>query len=118
MAIIHLNKTAFVARVWDFENNPNEWKFLGDKPVLIDFFADWCGPCRMLAPVLEELSEQYKGKVDIYKVNVDEEDQLASVFQITSIPALLFCPKSGRPQLYAGFRSKEDLSKMIEKSLL
>ena len=118
MAVIHINKEAFLKRVWDFEKNPKEWKFLGDKPALVDFFATWCGPCRMLSPVLEELSEAYAGKIDIYKVDVDEEEALAAAFGVSSIPTLLFCPKNGQPQMTQGFRSSEDLSKIIDSFLL
>lgn len=118
MAIIHIDKAAFLTRVWDFEKSPKSWQFLGDKPVLIDFFATWCGPCKMLSPILEELSQQYEGKVDIYKVDVDEEDELAAAFGISNIPTLLFCPKEGQPQMVKGLRSKEELGEMIEKTLL
>ena len=118
MAAIHINKEAFVKRVWDFVNSPGEWKFIGEKPAIIDFYATWCGPCRMISPILEELSEEYKGKIDIYKVDTDEESELASVFGITSIPTLFFCPKEGKPMMIRGARPKEDLKELIEKNLL
>lgn len=116
MATIHLNKAGFLRRVADIDNK--EWKFLGDKPALIDFYAPWCGPCKMLSPVLDELSEEYTGKIDIYKVNVDEEDELSAVFGIRSVPTLIFVPMQGAPQRSAGAPPKSQLKEMIETILL
>lgn len=116
MATIHLNKAGFLRRVADIDNK--EWKFLGDRPALIDFYAPWCGPCKMLSPVLEELSEEYAGKIDIYKVNVDEEDELSAVFGIRSVPTLIFVPMQGAPQRSAGASPKPQLKEMIETILL
>ena len=95
MATIHLTNEQFIARVGDYKSNPGHFEFLGDKPALIDFYAEWCGPCKMLAPVLEELSNEYAGKVDIYKVNVDDEEELAMLFGIRSIPTLIFIEQNG-----------------------
>ncbi len=106
----HLTKETFKTKVFDFENN-KEWKFEGDKPCLVDFYAEWCGPCKMLAPVLEELKEEYDGKVDIYKINTEQEQELASMFGIRSIPSLLFIPKEGEPQMAQGALPKEQLKK-------
>lgn len=93
-------------------------KFLGERPAIVDFTATWCGPCRKLAPILEELAEEYKGKVDIYKVDVDKCGDLAKAFRISSIPALLFIPEDGTPQMMVGLRSKDALKKDIDTILL
>lgn len=116
MAIIHLNMAGFLRRIADIENK--EWKFLGDKPALIDFYAPWCGPCKMLSPVLDELSDEYEGKVDIYKVNVDEEEELSAAFGIRSVPTLIFVPMNGAPQMSAGALQKPQLKEAIERILL
>ena len=116
MAIIHLNMAGFLRRIADIENK--EWKFLGDKPALIDFYAPWCGPCKMLSPVLEELSEEFEGKVDIYKVNVDDEEELSAAFGIRSVPTLIFVPMNGAPQMSAGALQKPQLKEAIERILL
>ena len=87
MATIHLNKEEFLKRIWDFEKSPKEWHFRGERPAIVDFYATWCGPCQMLAPVLEELSDEYAGKIDIYKIDTGEEEELASAFGIRSIPS-------------------------------
>ena len=117
MATIHLTKGGFLRRVADLENNPNEFKFLGDKPALIDFYASWCNPCQMLAPVLEELSEEYAGKVDIYKVDVDDERELADIFGIRSIPTLLFIPMEGSPKRTMGAMPKSQLKELLDSML-
>ncbi len=98
MALEHLNKDTFLSKVFDYEKN-KDWNYSGELPCLIDFYADWCGPCKMVAPILEELAEEYKGKINIYKVDTEEEQELAGVFGIRSIPSLLFCPKDGAPQM-------------------
>ena len=118
MATIHLTKEQFIARVGDYRSNPGHFDFLGDKPALIDFYAAWCGPCKMLAPVLEELSDEYAGKVDIYKVNVDEEEELAMLFGIRSIPTLIFIGKDGTMHRSQGAMGKPQLKGTIEKTLL
>ena len=92
MKATHLTKADFLTKVANYETNPNEWKFLGERPALIDFYATWCGPCKMLAPVLDELAEEYEGKIDIYKIDVDAEEELAALFGIRSVPSLLFVP--------------------------
>jgi thioredoxin len=109
----HLTKDTFRTKVFDFEKN-KEWKFEGDKPCLIDFYADWCAPCKMVAPILEELSKEYKGKIDIYKVNTEEERELSSMFGIQSIPSLLFVPVEGQPQMAMGALPKDVFEKAFK----
>ena len=118
MATLNISYSAFCKEIADLENNPNDWKFLGARPALIDFYASWCGPCKMLAPVLEELSVEYEGKVDIYKINVDEEEELASLFSIRSIPTLIFIEKNGTMHRSQGAMGKPQLKEAIEKVLL
>src|SRR3989304_1386068 len=113
----HLNKQTFLEKVFNYEQN-KEWKFEGELPALVDFWAPWCGPCKMVGPILEELSDEYKGKVNIYKVNTDEEQELGGVFGIRSIPSLLFIPKDGQPKMAVGALPKESLIETIEKELL
>jgi thioredoxin len=117
MATINLTKGGFERRVADLKQIENNWNFLGEKPALIDFYAAWCGPCKALAPILEELSEEYAGKVDIYKVNVDSEEELANAFGIRSIPTLYFIPMNGQPQRTMGAMPKEQLKKMLDNLL-
>ena len=102
----HLTMETFKEKVFDFEKN-TEWKFEGDKPAVIDFYADWCGPCKMVAPVLEELSKEYEGKIDIYKVDTEAQQELASLFGIRSIPSILFIPMGDKPQMAAGALPKD-----------
>lgn len=118
MNTIQLTKNDFLKKVADYEATPDEWKFEGNKPCLIDFYADWCGPCKMIAPILEELAEEYAGRIDIYKVNTENEEELAAVFNIRSIPSLLFCPMEGAPQMAAGALGKTELKKAINDILL
>ncbi len=112
----NLTKEVFKEKVFDFENN-KEWNFSGDKPCVIDFYADWCAPCRTLTPIMEELSEEYKGKVDIYKIDTEKEQELAAMFGIRSIPSILFVPKEGQPQMATGALPKDALEKAIEDVL-
>ena len=113
----HLTKESFLEKVFDYENN-KEWTFKGENPAVIDFYADWCGPCKMVAPIIEELSAEYDGKVDFYKIDTDAEQELASAFGIQSIPSLLFIPKEGQPQMAAGALPKNALQDVIDKELL
>lgn len=117
MATIKLNKEKFINEIFDYENN-KEWKYKGDVPALIDFYADWCGPCKMIAPALEELSEEYADEVKIYKVDTESEIELASVFGIRSIPSLLFIPVDGDPQMLNGALPKNSLEKVMNEVLL
>lgn len=113
----HLTKDTFKEKVFNFEEN-KEWKFEGDKPCLIDFYADWCQPCKMVAPVLEELSEEYADKIKIFKIDTEAEQELASVFGIRSIPSLLFIPTNGKPQMSQGALPKQALKEAIDNVLL
>jgi thioredoxin len=112
----HLTKDSFKQKVFNFEEN-QEWKFEGQRPAIIDFYADWCGPCKMVAPVLEELSGEYSGKVDIYKVNTEQEQELAAAFGIRSIPSILFIPMQGKPQMAMGAQPKEAFVRYINEIL-
>ena len=118
MTTIHLTKAELLSKVANFETNPTEWKYLGDKPALIDFYADWCGPCKAIAPVLDELAAEYGGRIYIYKINTETEPELASAFGIRSIPSLLFVPMTGQPQMGAGALPKQQLKEAIDNLLL
>ncbi len=113
----HLTKDTFIEKVFDFEKN-KEWKFSGEIPCIIDFYADWCGPCKMVAPVLEEISKEYQGKINVYKVDTEKEQELASVFGIRSIPSILFVPKEGKPQMAMGAMPREAFLNAIGEVLL
>lgn len=118
MKTIHLTKADFLAKVANYETNPEEWKYLGDKPALIDFYADWCGPCKAIAPTLEELAKEYGNDIYIYKIDTDKEQELAAVFGIRSIPTLIFVPMDGQPQIAQGALPKPELKKLIDEVLL
>jgi thioredoxin 1 len=113
----HLTKQTFLDKVFNYEKN-KEWQFEGNLPCLIDFYADWCGPCKMVAPILEELSVEYKDKINIFKVDTEAEQELAAAFGIRSIPSLLFCPKDGKPQMAMGALPKDALKNAIDEVLL
>jgi thioredoxin len=113
----HLTAQTFKEKVFDFEKN-RDWKYEGDRPCIVDFYADWCGPCKQVAPILEDISREYAGKIAVYKVNVDSEQQLASAFGIQSIPSILFIPKDGQPQMTMGAMPKENFVKAINEILL
>ena len=114
--IEHLTKQTFKEKVFDFENN-KEWKFEGSRTCIIDFYADWCQPCKMVAPVLEELNEEYSGKLDIYKIDTEDQRELAGMFGIQSIPSLLFIPVDGQPQMAMGALPKETFKKAFKDVL-
>ena len=113
-----LTTSEFIDKVYDYNSNPGVWNFKGEKPALIDFFASWCGPCKMMSPVLDEMSELYSAKIDVYKVNVDEEPELSEIFGIRSIPSLLFVPKGNEPSMVQGAMPKNELKKLIDDLLL
>jgi thioredoxin len=112
----HLTKETFKEKIFNFEQN-KEWKFEGDIPCMIDFYADWCQPCKIVAPVLEELAGEYNGKINIFKVNTEQEQELSALFGIKSIPSLLFVPKDGQPQMAMGALPKDSFEKAIKEVL-
>lgn len=116
--VVHLTKDEFLQKVYNYEKNPNEWKYEGDKPAIVDFYATWCGPCKMLAPILEELAKEYDGQIVVYKIDTEKEPELSAAFGIRSIPTLLFIPKSGDPQVAQGAMPKASLKKAIDELLL
>lgn len=118
MGAIHLTKGGFENRIAKIEDLANGWNFLGERPALIDFFASWCGPCQRLSPIIDELAEEYAGKVDIYKVNVDDEETLAQIFKVRSIPTLVYIPKGETPTIQAGGKTKAELKELIDSILL
>lgn len=118
MKTIELTKADFLTKVSNFETNPTEWKYLGDKPAIIDFYASWCGPCKTIAPILEELAAEYGDNIVIYKVNTEKEQELAAAFGIRSIPSLLFVPMNGQPQMAQGAMPKASFKEAIDKVLL
>ena len=113
-----LTKSDFFTRVVNYEVNPDKWEYLGDKPAIIDFYASWCGPCQGLAPILEELANEYADQIYIHKVNVDQQQELAQLFAIRSVPTLLLVPMEGNPQMVQGALSKEHLKELIDQVLL
>lgn len=116
--VIHLTKAEFLEKVYNYEKNPNEWKYEGNKPAIVDFYADWCGPCKMVAPILDELAKEYDGQIVIYKVDTDKERDLASAFGIRSIPSILFIPMQGEPEMAQGAMPKASFKKAIDEFLL
>ena len=116
MKLEHLTDETFKKKVFNYEAN-KEWKFEGDTPAIIDFYADWCGPCKVIAPLLEELKDEYGDKLEIYKVNTEEQRELSSVFGVQSIPSLLFIPKEGQPQMAMGALPKETFKQAISEVL-
>lgn len=114
MTTINLTKGGFLRKVANYLVNPYEWKFLGERPALIDFYAPWCGPCKSLSPMLDELAKEYAGRIDIYKVNVDDEPELASLFRIRSVPTLVFAPLEGDPHVSTGAPTKRELKKALD----
>ena len=118
MTTINLTKEDFLNKVMDYEKNPTEWKYKGDKPAIIDFYASWCGPCKMLAPVLEELAKEYEGQIYIYKIDTEAEEELSRAFGIRSIPTMLFVPMEGQPMMTQGALPKAELDKIIKERLL
>jgi thioredoxin 1 len=112
-----LTKQDFLDKIFNYEEN-NEWRYQGELPAVIDFYADWCGPCKIIEPVIDALSREYDGKVVFYKIDTEREQELAMAFGIQSIPSLLFIPKEGRPQMAAGALPKATLKEIIDRELL
>lgn len=117
MGTIHLTTNDFKTKVFDFQSN-TEWNYAGDKPCLIDFYADWCGPCRMIAPILEDLADEYSDQIYIYKIDTEAEQEIAEAFGIQAIPSLLLVPANGQPQMIQGAMGKADLKRAINEVLL
>lgn len=117
-AVKQMTKADFLQKVMNYEQNPTQWVYLGSKPCIIDFYADWCRPCKIASPILEELAEEYKGKIDFYKVNTDNEKSLAAAFGIQSIPAFLYCPMNDKPQMSAGIAQSVDDTKAMFKKII
>jgi thioredoxin len=115
---IHLTEAQFLKKVMNYKENPDEWNYLGDKPAIIDFYADWCGPCKRIAPILEELATEYAGKIYVYKIDTDAEQGLAAIFGIRSIPTLLLVPMNDAPQMIQGAISKASFQEAIQSVLL
>ncbi len=115
---IHLTRAEFLSKVYDFEKSPKNWVYSGEKPCIIDFYADWCRPCKLVAPIMAELAEKYNGRIIVYKINIDEEKELAGFFGIQSIPTVLLCPMSGPPQMTQGALPKETFEKAVNEVLL
>ena len=118
MSVQNLTMADFKKQIMDFEANPQEWKYLGDKPAIIDFYATWCGPCKATAPVLEKIAERYDGRINVFKVDVDKEQELAALFGVRSIPSLLFIPMSEKPQMATGAMMQNDFERAIADILL
>jgi len=116
-AVIQLTTGMFKKMVWDYTKNQDKFIYTGSKPCIIDFYADWCGPCKKVAPIMEELAKQYEGKLIIYKVNTDEERELSSLFHIQSIPAILYVPKGSQPQMAVGLQQKSAYMEAISNVL-
>jgi thioredoxin len=114
----HLTVETFKEKVFNYEKNPDNWVFEGDLPCIVDFYADWCKPCKLIAPIMEELANEYKGKINVYKVNTEKQRELSSVFGVRSIPAVLFIPMEGKPQMSTGALPKESFKQAIDEFLL
>jgi len=116
--VVRINKDQFKALIMDYEKNPREWKFAGKLPAVVDFYADWCGPCRLASPALEELAQKYKGKIVVYKVNTDQERELSTVFGISGIPAFLWVPQTGKPTMTSGVANGAEATKVMFEKMI
>lgn len=118
MKTIELNTAEFQKQIFDFAKNTDTWKYEGELPAVIDFYATWCGPCKMMAPVMETLAEEYEGKVKVYKIDVDKEPRLAALFKVRSIPTFIFIPREGQPQHAMGAMDVSQMRQLIDRNLL
>jgi len=116
--VIQMTTADFKKLIFNYEKNPENWVFEGERPCIVDFYADWCRPCKLVAPIMDELAAKYAGQIDIYKVNTDQERELSQVFGIRSIPSMLFCPNEGKPQMTQGALPKETYEEVIQNFLL
>jgi thioredoxin len=116
--VVVLNTADFLEKVYNYKKNSEDWVYEGEKPCIIDFYADWCGPCKLIAPIMKEFATEYKDEIIVYKVDIDQERELANVFGITSIPLVLFVPMEGQPQALLGARPKEVMVEQINLILL
>lgn len=114
----HLTAAKFKEKIWNYEKNPEKWTYEGTLPCVVDFYADWCKPCKIVAPIMDDLADYYEGRVKIYKVDTDDERELASVFQVRSIPSILFAPINGQPAMQPGALSKEQYIQIIDEFVL
>lgn len=117
MATVKLTKEKFISDIFDYTTD-RDWKYKSETPAIIDFYADWCGPCKMIAPIMESISEKYKGKLNVYKVDTEMEQELSAAFKIRSIPSLLFIPVEGAPMMQTGALQETELINAIETNLL
>ncbi len=115
---VEITKTDFIRKIFDYEENKEVWKYKGDKPAIVDFYATWCGPCRITHPILEELAAEYSNEIYIYKVDVDKEPELASLFGVQSIPVFIFIPMNENPQVAVGALPKKTFKSAIDSILL
>lgn len=116
--VINLTYKEFVKKVWNFEKSPNTFKYEGQLPCVVDFYATWCGPCRKVSPIMERMAKEYDGKLIVYKIDVDQEPKLAATFGVRSIPTVLFIPKEGQPSKQVGALSEQQYKQIIENNLL
>ena len=116
-APVEMNKEMFLERITDYKNNPDEFKYLGDKPALIDFYATWCGPCKQVAPIVADLAKEFSGRIRVYKIDIDKEPELAKLFGIQSIPSFLFIPKKGEPKMVVGAMDRKTFREAINANL-
>lgn len=117
-SVIQMDNNMFIDKVFDYKTNSNEWKYEGDKPAIIDFYATWCGPCKMVAPIMKSLAEEYKGDIYVYKVDTDQQRELAKAMKIQSLPTILFIPMEGQPQAIVGAASKKVFQDAVKEVLL
>lgn len=116
--VVYLKTDMFINQIFDYKANPQAWVYKGDKPAIIDFYTDWCGPCKRVAPIMEELAAEYAGQVNIYKMNTEKEREVAGIFGIRSIPSILYIPVNGQPTMYTGAFGKQRYVDLINEKLI